>query len=189
MKKQSSPQQGPHVKAVWCYVLSVVAAVLCFWPALAAAQGGPPPKAKADIAASPATLLPKLFDDGVGAGLAWAKKFEFVQMFDAIMGGSMMGPGDGWFHPSRTKYGWTWLAYHFDKNHDGKITLAEFGGPPSVFKKLDRNGDGVLTAEDFEWMIKMPPDFTLKTHEGKQTVSLGQFRHQKPVVLIFGSFT
>lgn len=33
------------------------------------------------------------------------------------------------------------------------------------------------------------PEFTLKTHDGKQKISLLQYRFRKPVVLIFGSFT
>ncbi len=33
------------------------------------------------------------------------------------------------------------------------------------------------------------PDFTLKTHDGKQTVTLAQHRGKRPVVLVFGSFT
>jgi hypothetical protein len=33
------------------------------------------------------------------------------------------------------------------------------------------------------------PDFTLKTPDGSATVQLSSFRNQKPVVLIFGSYT
>lgn len=33
------------------------------------------------------------------------------------------------------------------------------------------------------------PDFVLKTHDGKRTVRLSEFRGKKPVVLVFGSFT
>jgi len=33
------------------------------------------------------------------------------------------------------------------------------------------------------------PDFTLKTQDGKRQIRLSQFRGQKPVVLVFGSFT
>ena len=33
------------------------------------------------------------------------------------------------------------------------------------------------------------PDFTLVTHDARQTVTLSKFRNDKPVVLIFGSFT
>jgi len=33
------------------------------------------------------------------------------------------------------------------------------------------------------------PDFTIKTLDGKETVTLSAFRGKKPVVLIFGSYT
>ena len=33
------------------------------------------------------------------------------------------------------------------------------------------------------------PDFTLKSPDGQKSISLGQFRGKKPVVLVFGSFT
>lgn len=33
------------------------------------------------------------------------------------------------------------------------------------------------------------PDFTLATHDGKQKITLSDFRGKKPVVLVFGSFT
>jgi Ca2+-binding EF-hand superfamily protein len=36
----------------------------------------------------------------------------------------------------------------FDLNGDGKVTLAEFGGPPAAFRRADRNGDGVITKGD-----------------------------------------
>jgi hypothetical protein len=35
----------------------------------------------------------------------------------------------------------------------------------------------------------LAPDFTLKTHNGKEEITLSKLRHKKPVVLIFGSFT
>jgi EF hand domain-containing protein len=211
-------------------------------------------------------------------------KREFVQMLSAIMQGSQMGPGEGWFHPGQSLYGWKWLAAHYDQDHDGEITLKEFQGPASVFHRLDRDHDGVLAPEDFDWsdksdyvrqgrqgamlfylldpnsngrinskewdrlfsklagdkryitpddmkeLFRQPqrrkkdkkpedsgppvtvflkglltgelgsffegpaigeqaPDFTLPTYDGKQQLSLGQFLGQKPVVLIFGSFT
>jgi hypothetical protein len=31
-----------------------------------------------------------------------------------------------------------------DRNHDGEVSLREFLGPISVFRRLDTNGDGRL---------------------------------------------
>lgn len=36
----------------------------------------------------------------------------------------------------------------YDLNGDGKVTLAEFGGPPAAFARADRNGDGVVNRAD-----------------------------------------
>jgi hypothetical protein len=33
------------------------------------------------------------------------------------------------------------------------------------------------------------PDFTLKSPDGKTTITLSSFKGKKPVVLVFGSFT
>jgi AhpC/TSA family/EF hand len=218
--------------------------------------------------------------------VANCKPPEIFEMLNAIAHGSEMGPGDGWFHGAQSRYGWNWLAAHYDANHDGRITAKEFRGPPELFKALDRNHDGVLTPADFDWSDRSPylreampsriwfsridgngngritreewlayfdrirhdkayltpedlreafpvappsspppgtkpkndgpspvalfrgllsgelgsmfegpavgdraPDFQLRTHDGKQTIRLSQYRGQKPVVLVFGSFT
>jgi hypothetical protein len=62
-----------------------------------------------------------------------------------------MGPGQGWFHDSQSRYGWKWLAQRFDSNKDGTITREEFHGPSDLFERLDRDHDGKLTAADFNW--------------------------------------
>lgn len=43
-----------------------------------------------------------------------------------------------------------------DRDHDGKVKRAEFNGPPPMFGRLDRNGDGVLTADDFPPQRQQP---------------------------------
>ncbi len=76
---------------------------------------------------------------------------EILEMLLAVAQGSQMGPGDGWFHASQTRYDWNWLAARYDPHHKGSITREAFAGPPSTFERLDRNHDGVLTAADFDW--------------------------------------
>jgi hypothetical protein len=76
---------------------------------------------------------------------------EAVEMLVAILSGSGAGPGAGWFHPSQSQYDWKWLAARMDKNKDGVITRKEFTGPKELFDQLDRDGDGRLTAADFDW--------------------------------------
>jgi hypothetical protein len=81
---------------------------------------------------------------------------EAVEMVTAILTGSDMGPGEGWFHPGQGRYSWKWLADHYDADHDGVITLKEFGGSTDDFLRLDRDHNGVLTADDFDWSEKSP---------------------------------
>lgn len=207
---------------------------------------------------------------------------EFTRMYFAIQGGSRMGPGEGWFGPSETRYTWAWLAVRQGVRPTSSVTRTEFRGPPELFDRLDRDGDGSVKADDFDWSdtsayarqfgqarqwlaradadgdgglsrdewdalfqkavkgkdrldpeavrrllfppptvraggppdfpskamllnglfsgeigspfsgprIGQPaPDFTLKTQDGKRTITLSDYRGRKPVALIFGSFT
>jgi hypothetical protein len=80
------------------------------------------------------------------------RKLEAVEMVECILNkGGDMGPGDGWFHPPQSRYSWKWLAERYDRNRDGKITQAEFTGPPELFARLDRDRDGAITPADFDW--------------------------------------
>lgn len=112
---------------------------------------------------------------------------------------------------------WDLVRSEHDRNKDGKVTAAEYPRGEERFQRLDRNGDGALTEADFEGDARgegrggrgarggrgggrpergqapkageMAPDFALKSKDGKSTVKLSSFRGQKPVALIFGSYT
>ena len=236
-----------------------------------------------DLAKSSSPIA--LFHAWSRAPAAWVREREAVQMVTAIVEGSQMGPGEGWFHPGESRYGWDWLARRCDDDRDGKITEEEFKGPAELFERLDRNGDGALKPEDFDWSENSPfvrqqrqagswfaridkssngrishdewqkffdklagdkgyvspddlrtglfpaaprsspvpppdaegpsretlikgvlsgelgsvwegpainrqaPEFDLETQDGKRSIRLSQFRNEKPVVLVFGSFT
>jgi hypothetical protein len=207
---------------------------------------------------------------------------EFLRMWDAIMSGRPPIAPMGWFGPAETRFTWERLQ-KLDKNGDGRITKEEFGGPAKLFDVLDRDGDGAITKDDFDWSDNstyarqldlaqqvlrrldrngnrrvskeewdrafeelargkkdleaedlrrlifppapsrssgggggMPnqdtlmwglltgelgsgaegpklndpaPDFTLKSPDGKTTITLSDFKGKKPVALIFGNFT
>lgn len=75
---------------------------------------------------------------------------EAVEMLDAVLTGKL-GKNDGWYHPSRSRLDWAWVAARMDGNRDGRIERAEFCAAPDLFDRLDRDQDGVLTAADFDW--------------------------------------
>ena len=76
---------------------------------------------------------------------------EFLEMFWMIVTkGADMGPTDGWFHPSLSRYGWSWLKVR-DRNGDGSISPKELRGPAELFRRLDRDRDGMIKADDFDW--------------------------------------
>ena len=90
--------------------------------------------------------------DACKQALDYAKKIEFVEMLTAVVKGSDMGPNDGWFrHGGQSRYGWEWLAKLHGIAPDKSIKRKDFIGPPEVFDRLDRNHDGLLKKDDFDW--------------------------------------
>lgn len=76
---------------------------------------------------------------------------EALEMFWSILKqGADMGPGQAWFHPAESRYGWSWLAGK-DRDGDGRVTAQELGGPDDLFARLDRDKDGAITEEDTDW--------------------------------------
>ena len=206
---------------------------------------------------------------------------EAIRMYLAIVKGSRMGAGEGWFGPGQSRYDWAWLAKRHGIDSPEGIPSNKFLGSPASFARLDRNRDGRITAEDLDWternswvqqsylvnrlfrkidpngdgkmtreewmkffetaahgknevtsedlrdawlggmsagfltgdaptpelllnglftgevgslqegphVDESAPDFTLKTHDGKQTIQLSKIIGSKPIVLVFGNFT
>ena len=86
-----------------------------------------------------------------------AKVPEFAEMLGAILiNGSKMGPTSGWFHPSESRYSWSWLAGRFDLNKDGVLTADELKGSAQLFRALDRDGDEAVTSDDLDWSPRSP---------------------------------
>jgi hypothetical protein len=132
----------------------------------------------------PKIIDPKTVEDPKAAAAAAAllesayggqRPPEAVRMLAAILRGSDMGPGDGWFGPSEIRYSWKWLASRCGVDAKisadgagkasgappkagagpasgvGEIPRSSFRGPDEAFARLDRNKDGVITPDDFDW--------------------------------------
>jgi len=81
---------------------------------------------------------------------------EFYKMLAAVLNGSNMGPNEGWFGPSESRYDWAWLVARHGLPRLGVLPRAKFAGPAELFAALDRDGDGTLRAEDFDWSDSSP---------------------------------
>jgi hypothetical protein len=82
---------------------------------------------------------------------------EAVRMLAAVLRGSRMGPGEGWFGPGESRYSWKWLASRCAVDPaKGAIPRNRFRGTDAWFARLDRDKDGAITPDDFDWSDRSP---------------------------------
>src|SRR5688572_14234943 len=55
------------------------------------------------------------------------------------------------------------ILQRHDLDHDGRVTPAEYDRGAASFAHLDRDGDGLITADDFASRVPMPPRFAVPT--------------------------
>ena len=110
-----------------------------------AASSGPAAEPRGPF--SPHLVEPDFYTGLLHQGVARVQKIEFVEMLSVILTkGSDMGPDDGWFHPSQSRYDWKWLATRYDTNRDGKITEDEFPGEEKFPRLPSCSSDSTATA-------------------------------------------
>lgn len=86
----------------------------------------------------------------------WQERPEWADMAIAILKGN---PNDGWWKDTQTRYHWDWLAEKFDQDYSSAVERSEFPelpGADALFARLDRDGDGAVTADDFDWSDSSP---------------------------------
>lgn len=76
---------------------------------------------------------------------------EGVRMYLAIVKGSRMGSGEGWFGPGQSKYSWKWLVEQSKAENKSGISAEQFAGTKAQFDRLDRNRDGRIVPSDLDW--------------------------------------
>jgi thiol-disulfide isomerase/thioredoxin len=82
---------------------------------------------------------------------------EGARMLMAILRGSRMGPGEGWFGPAASRYGYEWLLErHAGDDGTGGISRDRFAGSDELFAVLDRDRDGVIRVVDLDWSDDNP---------------------------------
>ena len=80
---------------------------------------------------------------------------EGARMLLAILRGSRMGPGEGWFGPSQSRYDFAWLVEQHGGSSEG-VPRSRFAGSGELFAVLDRNRDGVIEPGDLDWSDDNP---------------------------------
>lgn len=81
---------------------------------------------------------------------------EGIRMYLAIVKGSRMGAGEGWFGPAATRYSWEWLAERCGVEGNQRVARENFRGPAEWFDRLDRNRDGRISRDDLDWSENNP---------------------------------
>jgi hypothetical protein len=82
---------------------------------------------------------------------------EWVQkIHDVLTSNNPRNPAPSPLYRSKTRLDWAWLAKRHNLAPDGTITRRTFCGPAALFDRLDRDGDGVLHAGDFDWSDQAP---------------------------------
>jgi Iodothyronine deiodinase/EF-hand domain pair/EF hand len=114
----------------------------------------------------------------------WPSRPDAVDMLvDILIKGEQMGGGDGWFRrcPTQSRFDWVATRGALDKDADGKISRSEFRGSDSDFAQLDRDHNGSLNVEDFDFTPKSTPSssgsllFTRADLDGNGKVTREEF--------------
>ena len=155
----------------------------------------------------PAELFQALDRDGDGAitadDLDWSDDSRYARQMEMAERLLRRADGNGNKRVSREEWAKLFDELARDKKELETEDLRRLlfpprrGGPPSGMSGMPPKAVllyGLLTGEIGSGAVgpgldAPAPDFTLTSPDGKTTITLSEFRGQKPVALIFGSFT
>ncbi len=78
---------------------------------------------------------------------------EPMAMLKHILAGSRLSGGDGWFKLAvpQSRFDWANVRAAYDTDGDDRVSSKELSVSQSDFIRVDRDGDGSVTAADFDW--------------------------------------
>ena len=130
-------------------LLAALACLPIFLASAAAQEPAPGGEPKTELPAlTPEGLkYSKLLDESLPADS------EARRMYEAILAGSTLGPGEGWFGDSTgaTRFTWESVKSQYDANGDGQIGPFEFPGEAEDFLRLDRDRSGSIEESDLQF--------------------------------------
>jgi len=75
--------------------------------------------------------------------------FEAARMLATVQRGDPLRGGVGWYDPGQSRYDWSWFLTRLDSDGDQRLSKKEI--PGEWFSRLDRDRDGAVSADDFDW--------------------------------------
>jgi Ca2+-binding EF-hand superfamily protein len=84
----------------------------------------------------------------------WRQRPEWGDMAVSLLKGEGLdgekGGEKGWWRSGGRRRGWEWLRARFDADSNGRIGRSELPRAGETFERLDLDGDGEITAADFD---------------------------------------
>ncbi len=132
------------------FLLSMSAVTVLSTPAWSDEPSRQTSNAPAVASADPPPLTPEAEEIVQELRANYPADSEPIAMLDAILDGSRLGPGEGWFRlaVAQSRYTWDAVSAKYDADGDSSISLEEFSGDDLDFDRLDRNGDKSVTESD-----------------------------------------
>jgi len=81
---------------------------------------------------------------------SWRGRPEWGDMAVSLLKGEGLDGEKGWWRSGGKRRGWEWLRSRFDSDSNGRIGREELPAGGGCFERLDLDGDGEITGQDFD---------------------------------------